>query len=181
MAGEYILETEQLGKDFLGFIALKSVNLRVRRGSIHALIGPNGAGKTTCFNLLTKFLAPSRGTIRFDGREIVVRGRDLVKGRPAEITITEREVADALAEPVAQIVSAVRTALEKTAPELSADIIDEGITVTGGGALLRRIDVALSEATGLPVKIADEPLTCVAKGAGAALEDPVYAGILTAA
>jgi rod shape-determining protein MreB len=116
-----------------------------------------------------------------DGRELVVRGRDLVKGRPAEILITEREVADALAEPVAQIVSAVRTALEKTAPELSADIIDEGITVTGGGALLRRIDVALSAATGLPVQIADEPLTCVAKGAGAALEDPVYAGILTAA
>ena len=78
MADDYILETEQLGMDFLGFVALKSVNLRVRRGSIHALIGPNGAGKTTCFNLLTKFLAPTRGIIRFDGREIT-------HIRPAEV------------------------------------------------------------------------------------------------
>jgi branched-chain amino acid transport system ATP-binding protein len=78
MAGEYILETEQLGKDFLGFIALKSVNLRVRRGSIHALIGPNGAGKTTCFNLLTKFFAPTRGVIRFDGH-------DITRARPADV------------------------------------------------------------------------------------------------
>src|SRR5580692_1806382 len=65
-----ILETEDLTKDFAGFIAVRRVNLRVRRGSIHALIGPNGAGKTTCFNLLTKFLAPTRGRIVFDGRDI---------------------------------------------------------------------------------------------------------------
>src|SRR6476659_2923618 len=67
---EYILETEDLTKEFAGFIAVRGVNLRVRRGSIHALIGPNGAGKTTCFNLLTKFLAPTRGRIVFDGRDI---------------------------------------------------------------------------------------------------------------
>ncbi len=78
MAGDYLLEADDLGKDFQGFVALKSVHLRVRRGTIHALIGPNGAGKTTCFNLLTKFLAPSRGTIRFDGREIT-------HAKPAEI------------------------------------------------------------------------------------------------
>ncbi len=78
MTDDCILETEQLGMDFLGFVALKSVNLRVRRGSIHALIGPNGAGKTTCFNLLTKFLVPTRGIIRFDGREIT-------HIRPAEV------------------------------------------------------------------------------------------------
>ena len=65
-----ILETEDLTKEFAGFVAVRSVNLRVRRGSIHALIGPNGAGKTTCFNLLTKFLAPTRGRIVFDGRDI---------------------------------------------------------------------------------------------------------------
>jgi branched-chain amino acid transport system ATP-binding protein len=65
-----ILETEDLTKEFAGFIAVRSVNLRVKRGSIHALIGPNGAGKTTCFNLLTKFLAPTRGRIVFDGRDI---------------------------------------------------------------------------------------------------------------
>ncbi len=115
------------------------------------------------------------------GRELVVKGRDLVKGRPAEITITEAEIYEALAEPVGQIMTAIRTALERTAPELSADIIDEGITVTGGGALLRRIDLAIANATGLPVRIADEPLTCVARGAGAALEESVYDGILTAA
>jgi branched-chain amino acid transport system ATP-binding protein len=78
MAGEFILETKQLTKEFQGFVALKSVDLRVRRGAIHALIGPNGAGKTTCFNLLTKFLSPTRGTIRYEGREIT-------QARPAEI------------------------------------------------------------------------------------------------
>ena len=65
-----ILETEDLTKEFAGFVAVRSVNLRVKRGTIHALIGPNGAGKTTCFNLLTKFLAPTRGRIVFDGRDI---------------------------------------------------------------------------------------------------------------
>jgi len=113
--------------------------------------------------------------------ELVVKGRDLVRGRPAEVVITETEIYEALAEPVGMILTAVNTALERTAPELSADIIDEGITVTGGGALLRRIDQAISRATGLPVRIADEPLTCVAKGAGAALEETLYDGILSAA
>ena len=70
MAGDTVLETEDLTKDFAGFIAVRAVNLRVARGSIHAMIGPNGAGKTTCFNLLTKFLAPTRGRIMFDGRDI---------------------------------------------------------------------------------------------------------------
>ena len=78
MAGEFILEAERLTKEFAGFVAVRSVDLRVRRGSIHALIGPNGAGKTTFFNLLTKFLPPTRGTIRFDGR-------DITHARPAEI------------------------------------------------------------------------------------------------
>jgi branched-chain amino acid transport system ATP-binding protein len=68
--GETILETEDLSKDFAGFVAVRSVNLRVARGSIHAMIGPNGAGKTTCFNLLSKFLKPSRGRVVFDGRDI---------------------------------------------------------------------------------------------------------------
>jgi len=70
MAGDFILETEGLTKEFRGFVAVKDVTLRVRRGSIHALIGPNGAGKTTCFNLLTHFLTPTRGRIRFQGRDI---------------------------------------------------------------------------------------------------------------
>ncbi|MES2536926.1 MAG: ABC transporter ATP-binding protein [Pseudomonadota bacterium] len=70
MSGDYIIETRDLSKDFKGFTAVNSVDLRVRRGTVHALIGPNGAGKTTCFNLLTKFLEPSSGTILFDGRDI---------------------------------------------------------------------------------------------------------------
>jgi branched-chain amino acid transport system ATP-binding protein len=68
--GDTVLETEDLTKDFAGFVAVRAVNLRVARGSIHAMIGPNGAGKTTCFNLLSKFLAPTRGRIMFDGRDI---------------------------------------------------------------------------------------------------------------
>ncbi|MBI0536508.1 ABC transporter ATP-binding protein [Roseomonas sp. KE2513] len=75
---DYILETEGLTKEFRGFVAVSDVSLRIRRGTIHGLIGPNGAGKTTCFNLLTKFLQPSRGTIRYDGREIT-------RMKPAEV------------------------------------------------------------------------------------------------
>ena len=78
MAGEYIIETRELTKQFSGFIAVSGVDLKVRRGSIHALIGPNGAGKTTVFNLLTKFLEPSRGQILYEGR-------DVTRGRPADL------------------------------------------------------------------------------------------------
>src|SRR3982074_3132621 len=78
MATDLILETEGLSKEFRGFVAVKDVTLRVRRGTIHALIGPNGAGKTTCFNLLTHFLTPTRGRIRF-------KGRDITGSRPADI------------------------------------------------------------------------------------------------
>ena len=113
-----------------------------------------------------------------EGQRIIVKGRDLVNGRPAEMTISEAEIVEALAEPVGQIKMAVRTALEQTAPELAADIIEEGITLTGGGALLRRLDEALMEETGLSVKIAETPLMCVAMGAGKALEDAAYQGVL---
>jgi branched-chain amino acid transport system ATP-binding protein len=78
MADDIILETEGLTKEFAGFVAVNDVNLRVRRGSIHALIGPNGAGKTTCFNLLTKFFAPTRGRITYNGR-------DITQAQPADI------------------------------------------------------------------------------------------------
>jgi rod shape-determining protein MreB len=115
------------------------------------------------------------------GKTLGVKGRDLVNGRPAEIQITEAQIAEALRESVGQIVGSVMNALEETPPELSADIIDEGITLTGGGALLRGMDAAIAEATGLPVKIADNPLICVAMGAGAALEDATYDGVLSGA
>ncbi|MEC3948064.1 rod shape-determining protein [Sphingobium sp. HWE2-09] len=115
------------------------------------------------------------------GRVMQVKGRDLVNGRPAEITISEAEIAEALVEGVGQIKLAVMSALEQTAPELSADIIEEGITLTGGGALLGHLDQALSEQTGLPVRVADNALICVAMGAGKALEDSAYSGVLTVA
>ncbi|MFO1167524.1 MAG: ABC transporter ATP-binding protein [Rhodoblastus sp.] len=80
MSGEYVLETEGLTKEFAGFTAVKDVHLRVKRGSIHALIGPNGAGKTTCFNLLTKFLEPTRGKITYNGRDITaVKPADIAR------------------------------------------------------------------------------------------------------
>jgi rod shape-determining protein MreB and related proteins len=109
---------------------------------------------------------------------LTVRGRHLSAGMPQEITISQVEVAQALSESVAQIIGAVRTALENTAPELAADIVDAGIVMTGGGALLQRMDEALSKATGLPVVVAADPLFCVALGAGKALEDPDYRGVL---
>ena len=113
-----------------------------------------------------------------NGKIISVKGRDLVTGRPAEIQISEAEIAEALVEPVSQILSAVMTALEQTPPELSSDIIDEGITLTGGGALLSRIDIAIADATGLQTQVAEDALICVAMGAGQAFEDPIYHGVL---
>ena len=88
------------------------------------------------------------------------------------------EIVQALHEPVAQIIQAVRVALEHTQPEIAADILDAGITMTGGGSLLRDIDRVLAEATGLPVRVAATPLSCVALGAGRALVDPGYSGAL---
>lgn len=106
-----------------------------------------------------------------DGRTFEIKGRDLMNGVPKEIVISERQVAESLAEPVAQIVEAVKVALEYTAPELAADIVDKGIVLTGGGALLANLDQVLRNATGLPVSIAENPLACVVKGTGKALEE----------
>jgi rod shape-determining protein MreB len=114
-------------------------------------------------------------------KTINVRGRHLVAGMPKEIMISQAEVAEAIVEPVSQIIGAVRAALENTAPELAADIVDRGIVMTGGGSLLQRIDEAIARSTGLPVVIANDPLVCVAMGAGRALEDPDYRGVLNAA
>ena len=105
-----------------------------------------------------------------DGRSVEIKGRDLVDVVPKEIEINERQIAEALSGCVAQIVEAVRAALENTPPELAADIVDKGIVLTGGGALLTNLDMVLREATGLPVSIAEEPLNCVVKGTGKALD-----------
>ena len=106
-----------------------------------------------------------------DGRTMEIKGRDLMNGVPKEIVISEREIAESLAEPISAIIDAVKVALENTAPELAADIVDKGIVLTGGGALLGNIDYVLRHATGLPVSIADDPLSCVVRGTGRALED----------
>lgn len=107
-----------------------------------------------------------------EGRKMHIRGRDLMNGVPKEIIVTERQVSEALAEPVGQIIEGVKTALEHTAPELAADIVDKGIVMTGGGSLLKNLDFVLRHATGLAVTLADDPLTCVALGTGHALEEP---------
>lgn len=106
-----------------------------------------------------------------EGGTVIIKGRDLMNGVPKEIVVTERQMAESLAEPVGQIVEAVKVALEHTAPELAADIVDKGIVMTGGGSLLANLDYVLRYATGLPVTIADDPLTCVALGSGQALEE----------
>ncbi len=106
-----------------------------------------------------------------EGREMYIKGRDLMNGVPKEILITERQVAESLSEPVGQIVEGVKVALEHTAPELAADIVDKGIVLTGGGALLSNLDFVLRHTTGLPVTIADDPLSCVVLGTGHALEE----------
>ena len=106
-----------------------------------------------------------------EGRMMEIKGRDLMNGVPKEIMISERQIAESLAEPVAAIVEAVKVALEHTAPELAADIVDKGIVLTGGGALLGNLDYVLRQATGLAVTVADDPLTCVALGTGRALEE----------
>ncbi len=103
-----------------------------------------------------------------------VRGRDLVAGLPKMVTVTSEEIREALSEPVQSIVEAVRTTLERTPPELSADLIDRGIVLAGGGALLRGLDKLLSEETGLPVHVAEDPLSAVAKGTGHVLSNINY-------
>jgi rod shape-determining protein MreB len=106
-----------------------------------------------------------------EGPTAEVKGRDLRDGVPKEVVVSQRQIAESLAEPVSQIVEAVRVALENTPPELAADIVDKGIVLTGGGALLNRLDQVLRDATGLPVVVAEQPLLCVALGTGRALED----------
>ena len=106
-----------------------------------------------------------------DGQIMDIKGRDLMNGVPKELIISERQVAESLTEPVGAIIETVKVALEHTAPELAADIVDKGIVLTGGGALLGNMDFVLRHATGLPVSLADDPMTCVVLGTGRALEE----------
>ena len=106
-----------------------------------------------------------------EGQTMEIKGRDLMNGVPKELLISERQIAESLIEPVGAIIEAVKVALEHAAPELAADIVDKGIVLTGGGALLGNVDYVLRHATGLPVSIADNPLSCVVLGTGRALEE----------
>ena len=104
-------------------------------------------------------------------RTMEIKGRNLLNGLPENITVTSTEIRDALTEPLSRVIDAIKVTLEETPPELSSDIIDQGITLAGGGALLRGLDKLISRETGMPVYIAEYPLDCVAEGTGKILED----------
>ena len=135
------------------------------RRNMNLLVGESSAER------LKKEIGSACPPAKGEGRTMEIKGRDLMNGVPKEIEVSERQIADALAEPVAAIIDAVNVALENTAPELAADIVDKGIVMTGGGALLTSLDQVLRNATGLPVSVAEEPLACVAKGTGNALDN----------
>jgi rod shape-determining protein MreB len=107
-----------------------------------------------------------------EGRVMEIKGRDLMDGVPKEIVLSEAQIAEALMDPVGQIIEGIKVALESTPPELSSDIVDKGIVITGGGSMLQHLDYVISQATSLPVFRAEDPLSCVALGIGKILEDP---------
>jgi rod shape-determining protein MreB len=115
-----------------------------------------------------------------DEREMEVKGRDLVSGIPKTVRVHSTEIREAVQEPIQQIVDAVRRALEITPPELASDIVDRGIVMTGGGALIRGLDILLAQETGLPIHVDEDPLTCVVRGTGRILDEyEKYRTVLT--
>lgn len=135
----------------------------IRRNN-NLLIGEASAEK------LKKELGSATMTELGQGRSLAIKGRDLMNGVPKEIIVNERQISESLSEPVSAIVEGVKITLENTPPELAADIVDRGIVLTGGGALLNNLDVVLRDMTGLPVSIAEDPLSCVVLGTGMVLE-----------
>ena len=107
-------------------------------------------------------------------QSLLIKGRDLIEGIPITVTITSEEIREALSEIVLSVIDAVKTALERTPPELSSDIADRGIVLTGGGALLKNLDLRIREDTGLPVTLSDDPLMSVALGAGKMIARPDF-------
>ncbi|MDA0275385.1 MAG: rod shape-determining protein [Proteobacteria bacterium] len=130
-------------------------------------------GETTAENIKKNIGSAFPGS---EVREMEVKGRSLAEGVPRSFTISSNEILEALTEPLNQIVGAVKSALEQTPPELGADIAEKGMVLTGGGALLRDLDRLLMEETSLPVIVADDPLTCVVRGSGKALEQMEHFG-----
>ena len=127
-------------------------------------------GETTA-ERIKKTIGIARRPEKGQSQKTEVRGRDLVNGVPKEINISEIQVAEAISDPMRQIVESVKMALEQAPPELAADIVEKGIVLTGGGAMLREVDSVLREATGLPISIAEDPLSCVVMGTGRCLEE----------
>ena len=151
----------------------EAINSYIRRNH-NLLVGEGSAERIK--KVIGSACPPQDG----EGRTMEVKGRDLTNGVPKELIISERQISESLAEPISAIIDAVKVALEHTAPELAADIIDKGIVLTGGGALLNNLEMVLRHATGLPAAIADDPLTCVALGAGRTLEEvDKFGGVLS--
>ncbi len=144
---------------------MDEVIIRYIRNTHNLLIGDSSAERIK--KTIGSASVPEDG----EGRTLGIKGRDLVSGVPKELMISQRQIAESLSEPVGQIVDAVKSALERVAPELAGDIYDKGIVLTGGGALLGDLDGVLRMKTGLPVSIGDEPLSCVALGTGRVLEE----------
>ena len=105
-------------------------------------------------------------------KEMEAKGRDLVSGIPKVVRVHSSEIREAIQEPIQQIVDAIRRALEITPPELASDIVDRGIVMAGGGAMIRGLDVLISQETSLPIRLDEDPLTCVVRGTGRILDDP---------
>ena len=137
---------------------------------LSAMSAPSSGGVCSSADLTAETMLFSGSVSASRISLLEVKGRNLAEGIPRSFTISSNEILEALTDPLNSIVSAVKSALEQTPPELGADIADKGMVLTGGGALLRDLDRLLMEETGLPVIVADDPLTCVVRGSGMALE-----------
>jgi len=146
----------------IGGMKLDDVIIRHIRQAYNLLIGDRTAEEIK--------IAIGSAVAQREETAIEVRGRDLLSGLPQTVTVTSEEIRECMAEPISQIVSRVKNVLEKTPPELASDIIERGIVLTGGTALLRGLDILIAETTNVPTRVADDPLSCVALGTGMALE-----------
>lgn len=147
----------------VGGMKLDEVIARHIRGAYNLMIGDRTAEE---IKITVGSAAAMSEETRMD-----VRGRDLITGLPQTITVTSQEIRECMAEPISQIVARVKNVLEKTPPELASDIIERGIVLTGGSALLRGLDTLIAETTNVPTRVAEDPLSCVALGTGKALEE----------